>query len=83
MFGILSRVGNSLGSLRYYSFHIIGHLVGCFIVFDPESMGLLHLTDVAKLSPSSSFSWAELALISISLHPPTPGQVVKLKIDPQ
>jgi hypothetical protein len=25
---------------------------------------------IAKLSPNSSFSWAELALISSSLHPP-------------
>ena len=29
------------------------------------------LYGIAKLSPSSSFSWAELALISISPHPTT------------
>jgi len=29
------------------------------------------LLQIAKLSPSSSFSWAELALLSVLYHPPT------------
>ena len=39
-------------------------------------------TFIAKLSPSSSSSWAELALISISLTHPhlPPGIVAKLEI---
>jgi hypothetical protein len=35
----------------------------------------------AKISPSSSSSWAELTLISISPHPP--GKIVKLEISSQ
>ena len=64
------------------------HFIVSFIYFQVP-LNLLKTDEfnqhIAKLSPSSSFSWAELALISTPTTPtPThPGKVGKLEISSQ